>query len=1025
MKAMGAGMTKSDLQLHSDGTVVNRASPDRRGGGGGGGDALPPPPPAAAPPPRREPTPLTATESRPPQRRQSYDEAGGGGGDRMLPSVPPSRLQSPDTNTNTSTNESESAAGGEASRNGSHTTSPGAMPPGPPATPPLPSAAANPRQRFQEEGDKKSKMSPTAAAAVVVVKSPVMSPVTASHDEPEPEPQDGGPGTPSTPASPGATRGRVALPPIPLVSRKGEKSGTGSGALSPTAATTTTITAPSSPTANSKEPSPIPAEPEARADHGHHHSNNDGGERIIKSIENITNTNSVRHNSVESSLPYRSNARSVSPAPTVARDYGALPLSVLQSELRHNHRVLRVCLTGGPCAGKSTMMAEIQANIPQRTGFQVYCVPEAATMLVTGGMKWDGSIALDQQLCLLRTQLALEDQFYALAVASGLPTIVMSDRGTMDGRAFCSKDDFDAILSRLGSTLDVLRDRYDAVVHMVTAACGAEAYYNMDNPARFEDLDGARESDLKLRQMYVGHPYFRLLDNSSTFDAKVERGLQVIANLAGKDGADNNGGGGGDDGVDGKTPSSPAAIKRRTSYFLLRSNSGNNNGGGEEEELPVLSARYRVFTTVLGNSQMDEMRLLQLRVMADGSRMHFFKSVRKPTAAAAASGGGGIGSSRLRAPPPMPSGNGAGAFRRSASDSTHASTARAGSGSDDDNTAVPANPSRRGSTAGSGSASARGTSSVSTGHILGPNVSNHSSGGNTNSQQQQQRGPVFSALRISSKEYACLVNNRDRQREVVEAEAIHFIHDGANFELVTILSPAWAAGKQTLTVEYDELHNGSGDSLPEFPDFLCIDREVPLDSTTTAFLISHKETGPLYTSLAFAPVFLSHYGDSAGGASGNYRRQQQKVLNSARRNDNNCSSASDSNRQDMSVTANSSVNSSTLVALGPHADALNIAGSTTMVSTTPNRGGGSGQQQQQQRIKKKRKQSGATPSAPSTPAKVAKDGPPTPGGGGATTTSAGDMLAERSLNAGQRERQSPKPKSAAHKLNSKTRSQKA
>ena len=55
------------------------------------------------------------------------------------------------------------------------------------------------------------------------------------------------------------------------------------------------------------------------------------------------------------------------------------------------------------------------------------------------------------------------------------------------------------------------------VLHLVTAAIGAESYYNLDNPARYEDLDGARSSDLKLRQMYVGHPNFRLLDNHGTF----------------------------------------------------------------------------------------------------------------------------------------------------------------------------------------------------------------------------------------------------------------------------------------------------------------------------------------------------------------------------------------------------------------------------------------------------------------------------------------------------------------------------
>ena len=46
--------------------------------------------------------------------------------------------------------------------------------------------------------------------------------------------------------------------------------------------------------------------------------------------------------------------------------------------------IYRVCLTGGPCAGKTTAMATLTENLI-RKGFKVLQVPEAATMMMKGG----------------------------------------------------------------------------------------------------------------------------------------------------------------------------------------------------------------------------------------------------------------------------------------------------------------------------------------------------------------------------------------------------------------------------------------------------------------------------------------------------------------------------------------------------------------------------------------------------------------------------------------------------------------
>ena len=48
------------------------------------------------------------------------------------------------------------------------------------------------------------------------------------------------------------------------------------------------------------------------------------------------------------------------------------------------HPITRICLTGGPCAGKTTALATLNQVMTQ-LGFRVLQVPEAATMLMKGG----------------------------------------------------------------------------------------------------------------------------------------------------------------------------------------------------------------------------------------------------------------------------------------------------------------------------------------------------------------------------------------------------------------------------------------------------------------------------------------------------------------------------------------------------------------------------------------------------------------------------------------------------------------
>lgn len=92
----------------------------------------------------------------------------------------------------------------------------------------------------------------------------------------------------------------------------------------------------------------------------------------------------------------------------------------------------------------------------------------------------------------------------------------------MDVMAYTNKKWFMQILKRYGLTLWDARDRFDAVIHLVTAAEGAEDFY-VRNKVRGESPKRARLVDKKIFKAWHGHRAHFILDNSTNFKGKMER----------------------------------------------------------------------------------------------------------------------------------------------------------------------------------------------------------------------------------------------------------------------------------------------------------------------------------------------------------------------------------------------------------------------------------------------------------------------------------------------------------------------
>ncbi len=203
--------------------------------------------------------------------------------------------------------------------------------------------------------------------------------------------------------------------------------------------------------------------------------------------------------------------------------------------------VKRIVLTGGPCAGKTTALVRIIEHF-SNLGFKVFTVPEVPTMYSQGGWSYltpNPKLYYEGELAILQTQLALEDSFMRLAETCTKPTFVVCDRGTLDISAYISSDMWIELCQKCGTTPNELKERYDAVLHLVSAADGAEQYYTTaTNSTRYEQaneegLQLARDLDKKVNKSWTGHPHLRVINNHNDFDTKLNRVILEISNVLG------------------------------------------------------------------------------------------------------------------------------------------------------------------------------------------------------------------------------------------------------------------------------------------------------------------------------------------------------------------------------------------------------------------------------------------------------------------------------------------------------------
>lgn len=213
------------------------------------------------------------------------------------------------------------------------------------------------------------------------------------------------------------------------------------------------------------------------------------------------------------------------------------PPETLLQGVHPERRVYKLVLTGGPCGGKTTGQAKL-ATFFESIGWKVFRVPETATVLMSGGIAFgelNEKQVFDFQENLVKTMIALEDTYFTMAAKSEQNCLVICDRGLMDASAFIAHDKWLELLTKLRLREEqICEGRYDHVVHMVSAANGAEDFYTVeDNSARFEGIELARERDRKAMEAWHEHPYVDIVDNRTDFENKLKHLIDVVVKRIG------------------------------------------------------------------------------------------------------------------------------------------------------------------------------------------------------------------------------------------------------------------------------------------------------------------------------------------------------------------------------------------------------------------------------------------------------------------------------------------------------------
>ena len=206
----------------------------------------------------------------------------------------------------------------------------------------------------------------------------------------------------------------------------------------------------------------------------------------------------------------------------------------------------KVLLTGGPNAGKSSMLPCIKSYLQTTFFCDVYPLPEAATQVIqtspnllaqcTSSL---GRVSFQHEI--LYTQLTNEANLIKSINSSEpmKPIILIYDRGLLDGKAFSTPEEWHKASSPFTSLSSSSPTFYHLILHLESLAVNPllSHHYSQNSPetvtTRAQDSETAAECDLLLRAVYQSNPNWHLIPATKSFDHKIHFVLESLLSYFG------------------------------------------------------------------------------------------------------------------------------------------------------------------------------------------------------------------------------------------------------------------------------------------------------------------------------------------------------------------------------------------------------------------------------------------------------------------------------------------------------------
>lgn len=203
-------------------------------------------------------------------------------------------------------------------------------------------------------------------------------------------------------------------------------------------------------------------------------------------------------------------------------------------------KIYKIVFTGGPSGGKSSALPHIEQGLIEYGCIPLVC-PEMARDLIRRGMDIKSAVAAgDWETVFFYEKLMAEKQIFeenlmerlAQSMPSGdKPIVILLDRGLRDIVSYLPPGQEVRLCRELGIQPGSMYP-YDRIIHLVTAADGAESHYKTDDE-RDESLEQARERDRATLHAWNGPVHVDVIDNSTDFEGKLNRVLRSVCHAIG------------------------------------------------------------------------------------------------------------------------------------------------------------------------------------------------------------------------------------------------------------------------------------------------------------------------------------------------------------------------------------------------------------------------------------------------------------------------------------------------------------